>query len=1290
MACLCLWLVLLAGATSPERPNVVVLLADDLGSKDIVCDGGPVKTPALDRLAASGVRFTDFHSGAPVCSPARATLLTGRHHLRTGVYTVIQDHIHNMHLRKSEVTIAEILKSNGYDTAHLGKWHLGTPFRGWKKPWIDEHGFDYWFATDLNAAPSHRNPNNFWRNRERVGELKGYACQLVVDEAITWLDERRDAEKPFFLNIWFHEPHAPLAAPDDIVSQYGELNDPAAIYSGAIDNTDRAIARLLKKLEQIGSLENTIIIYTSDHGSYRRERNGELRGGKGSLLEGGTRTPGIIHWPKGIKGPRVEDTPAGAVDLLPTICGLVGIEKPKGVHLDGTDLSPLLTGHRSDFKRHQPLTWHSPTSQPVVVIRDGRYSLVGWRKMEYPKDQSTIRAVMDEMKVILEKKHGRKLTQAELWRKAYNSPLNTPEWNRLRGKFVLLNTFQEAWIPLIKAGSGGISRFELYDLSTDPNQKQNIADRFPEVTNRMKKQVLAINADVLKEAPEWGPYKPIVSSATKPNPKPTPKPAPADVDLEKLLTRIEATDVPAGYSGKTHQAYVDKRMASLAPEQRARIGALWKEKRRLHPKMRNAGMSFVKIMVFVASGEKLEKRTEGSEKKNRQNKESEGAGKVGSPNVLFIAMDDLNDWVGCLGGHPQAKTPNIDRLASEGVLFEQAYGPAPLCSPSRTSIMTGLRPSTTGIYGNLTWFRDIPKYADWRTIPQYFRRHGYIALTGGKIYHQPQGKFSDPIAWDEQYSKQMGTPFPPKASRYQHGMRDLFSNKILARLIDWGPIKQPTEQTNDWKTADKAAQFLQQEHDKPFFLACGIYHPHLPWYAPQKYFDMHPLESIELPARKENDLDDIPPVGLRMAGKEFNIIKEHGQWKNAVQGRLASGSFADACVGHVLNALENSKFRDNTIVVLWGDHGYDIGQKKFAKSALWEQTSRTPLIIRVPGASKSQGRCKRPVSLVDLYPTLIELCGLPERDDLDGRSLAPLVRNPNAQWPYPAIITHSPHWHGTNHAIRTEQYHYIHYSDGGEELYDAANDPHLWKNLANDPQYAPVKMKLKKWLPKTNAKHFQHKAPVNQKRTAFAVPQKRKETSIEEKTKIHRLATTRRAAYDAFAYVNRIPEKPEKGETADDLSGRIFSRLANQEGRILLKLPPGMDRQAYLGFKTFLRYEGTAHVGNCAACHTLPELTDLKSHVVTQGGSAKPTPSLRNLVKRRVDLRKILLKKMAVSQQKRSGQAADIDDAYAAMNISKDDIPALEAFLKLLNDVSDKEFRNLILNAEVLDTSEDK
>lgn len=448
------------------------------------------------------------------------------------------------------------------------------------------------------------------------------------------------------------------------------------------------------------------------------------------------------------------------------------------------------------------------------------------------------------------------------------------------------------------------------------------------------------------------------------------------------------------------------------------------------------------------------------------------------PNILFIAVDDMNDWVGCLGGHPQAKTPNIDRLAKKGVLFEQAHCAAPLCSPSRTAIMMGLRPSTTGIYGNLNWFRDMPQYRDWVTLPQYFRQHGYLTWGGGKLYHQAHGKFSDATAWDYVYSTRTGTVPPPNQERYKHGLRPKFeSNPILARLIDWGPTDAPMEANPDWKTADGAAQFLQRDHEKPFFLGCGIYLPHLPWYAPKKFFDMHPLEEIELPPYKANDFDDIPAIGRRMGERHIKHIRESGKWKEAVQGCLAADSFADACVGHVLDALEKSHYRDNTIVILWGDHGYDVGEKKIAKSALWEQTTRTPLIIDMPGKlpigkPASGMTCKSPVSLVDLYPTLIDLCGLPKNTQLDGRSFAPLVHEPNTDWPYPAIITHSPHWLGINHAVRSLEYHYIRYSDGGEELYDVKADPLQRKNLADDLAHVPVKAELKKWLPKKNAPHF--------------------------------------------------------------------------------------------------------------------------------------------------------------------------------------------------------------------------
>jgi arylsulfatase A len=431
------------------KPNVVMLLADDLGYQDVGCYGGPVKTPAIDGLAAKGVRFTDFYSGCAVCSPSRATLMTGRHHIRAGVYSWIHDASQNSHLLEREVTLAEILKKNGYSTAHIGKWHLGLPTGERKKPTPDKHGFDHWFATWNNAEPSHRNPHNFIRNGKPVGKLEGYSCQLVADEAIDWLDNHRDKASPFFLNIWFHEPHAPIAAPDAIVEGYGKLKDKAAIYSGTIDNTDRAIARLLKKLAEIDDPSNTLIIYASDNGSYRDDRTGGLRGRKGLNWEGGIRVPGIFNWPGKI-GQGVEaKNPAGLVDVLPTVCGLLGLEKPPGVHLDGSDLSPILTGSERKFARHQPLFWHLQKSRPVVAMRDGQYSLVADPDYELSTN----------------------------------------------------NMFQEAWIPKVK--SGGYKNFQLFDLAADPKQTTNIADKNPELLARLKAKMLEINASIMSDGHDW-------------------------------------------------------------------------------------------------------------------------------------------------------------------------------------------------------------------------------------------------------------------------------------------------------------------------------------------------------------------------------------------------------------------------------------------------------------------------------------------------------------------------------------------------------------------------------------------------------------------------------------------------------------------------------------------------------------------------------------------------------------------------------------------------------------------
>jgi arylsulfatase A len=496
-------ILLSATATSAaERPNVVILLADDLGYKDIGCDGGPVKTPTLDGLAANGVRFTDFYSGASICTPSRAVLLTGRHHVRAGIYGVLVSPDSRMHLLEREITLAELLKSHGYATAHFGKWHLGLPNEKQKgKPSPAEHGFDYWFGTRIGASA--KDPTSFLRNGKRVGKLEGYASHVVIDEAISWLDKERDPDAPFFLNVWFHEPHIPVGAPDDLVSQYGALDDPGAIYSACIDNTDRAIARLLDKLKEVDAPENTLIIYSSDNGSKRTDRVGNLRGIKSSSYDGGIRVPGIFSWPGTIAKSHVEGEPAGLVDVLPTVCGLLGIDTPRGVHIDGSNLAPLLlTKGGGTFNRHQPLFWLHPPATPTIAMRDGNYSILAHRDYGFPTDDEATAEVYRQVEEALKNSNYTHLIGTDLRWALWNTPFpDNPTLNRLKQKFMRLQMFQESWIPAIKSGT--YKQFELYDLSKDPGQQNDLSAQLPEVTARLKKKMLEINASVMADAPDW-------------------------------------------------------------------------------------------------------------------------------------------------------------------------------------------------------------------------------------------------------------------------------------------------------------------------------------------------------------------------------------------------------------------------------------------------------------------------------------------------------------------------------------------------------------------------------------------------------------------------------------------------------------------------------------------------------------------------------------------------------------------------------------------------------------------
>jgi len=429
------------------------------------------------------------------------------------------------------------------------------------------------------------------------------------------------------------------------------------------------------------------------------------------------------------------------------------------------------------------------------------------------------------------------------------------------------------------------------------------------------------------------------------------------------------------------------------------------------------------------------------------------------PNVLFIAIDDLNDWIGCLGGHPDVKTPNLDRLAARGTLFTNAHCAAPACGPSRAALMTGIRPSTSGVYINPQPFRNSEALKDAVTLPQHFMAHGYTAQGAGKIYH---GSYPDPPSWQEYFPSMLQTrpPDPMAENAPINGIPN-------TAHFDWGPVPVENEAMGDRKVADWVSGELMKERDKPFFLACGFYRPHLPWYVPQKYFDLYPAETITLPNVKEDDLDDISEAGRKVArpqGDHANVIN-YGQWRKAVQGYLASISFADDCLGRVIDSLDKSPERDNTVVVLWSDHGWHLGEKlHWRKFSLWEEATHNVLMVIAPGVTKPGARCDTPVGLIDIYPTLVELCGLAANEALEGVSLVPQLNDPTVKREHPALTSL-----GRNtHSLRSERWRYIRYADGSEELYDRDADEMEWNNLAGDDNYATVISELKGWLPSVN------------------------------------------------------------------------------------------------------------------------------------------------------------------------------------------------------------------------------
>jgi arylsulfatase A len=445
-AALLAFLFFLGAAQAAERPNIVIFLADDLGYGSVGYQGGKSKTPTLDTLAKEAVRFTDFYTGSCNCSPSRASLLTGRSATRVGIYNWRPGRS-PMALRGSEVTLAELLRGAGYRTGVFGKWHLGEvmPHESVLTP--ADHGFEHSFVTDLNAAPSHRNPANFIRNGAAVGESQGYSCQIVVDEALRVLETLKPGES-FFHYIPFHEPHVPLASPEELVKGYPGATKEEAVYYANVENIDRAIGRYLAALKTRGLSGNTLVLFASDNGpTGPGSSSGGLRGQKETLYDGGIKVPALLAWPSRIPKPRTISEPVALVDVMPTLCEAAGVAGPADRVLDGMSFLPLLTG--GTFTRAKPLFWFYFNRDPGAALRSGDWNLVARTTGFQPAGHNF-----------------------------------TPEMMEL----VRSRTFDT---------------FELFNLKAGPGQRNDVATQHPEKLAELKKQLLDSLASARAEGPDW-------------------------------------------------------------------------------------------------------------------------------------------------------------------------------------------------------------------------------------------------------------------------------------------------------------------------------------------------------------------------------------------------------------------------------------------------------------------------------------------------------------------------------------------------------------------------------------------------------------------------------------------------------------------------------------------------------------------------------------------------------------------------------------------------------------------
>ncbi len=450
------------------------------------------------------------------------------------------------------------------------------------------------------------------------------------------------------------------------------------------------------------------------------------------------------------------------------------------------------------------------------------------------------------------------------------------------------------------------------------------------------------------------------------------------------------------------------------------------------------------------------------------------------PNVLMIMVDDLNDWVGCLQGHPDADTPHIDTLAGRGTLFSNAHCQSPICGPSRASLLSGRYPHETGLYNQPRGGKKGGRMVDdtvnfhGHLLPEYFAQHGYQTFGGGKITHgYPLDTAFQVTGPEGGAGPKPEGPKPPNDVRFN--FTPDYSRPFTGTQTDWGVFPERDDQMPDYKTADWAVSQLSEidTTEKPFLLVAGFHRPHVPFYVPERWFQRYPLDQITLPKVLKDDLSDVSLTGIRVhelpryPQPEFLHANGDEQLRLVTQAYLACTTFVDAQVGKLTQALATSSHAQDTIIVLMSDHGYHLGEKgRVSKHSLWEESTRVPMIVVSPDGNRERA-IDEPVGLIDIYPTLIDMCGLPEKEELSGHSLVPLMTGDDTEWRSSILCNYGR----GNYSLRGKRYRYIQYDDGSAELYDHKNDPNEWRNLLNGESaadYSDVIERFQEQLPKAS------------------------------------------------------------------------------------------------------------------------------------------------------------------------------------------------------------------------------